>query len=73
MILKILYCVVDLHSLTVHQRPDTIKRNILDMTIALMACGVDPDKSILFQQSKVSAAAHWISEQNLIYLLIRKK
>jgi tryptophanyl-tRNA synthetase len=53
---QVLYCVVDLHSLTVHQCPHTIKRNILDMAIALMACGVDPDKSILFQQSKVSSA-----------------
>jgi tryptophanyl-tRNA synthetase len=59
---QVLYCVVDLHSLTVHQCPHTIKRNILDMAIALMACGVDPDKSILFQQSKIPQHAElaWI-------------
>ena len=50
---SILYCVVDLHSLTVPQAPLLLRRNIRSMAACLLACGVNPDKSILFQQSQV--------------------
>ncbi len=50
---SILYSVVDLHSLSVPQAPLLLKRNIRSMTVCLLACGVDPDKSIVFQQSQV--------------------
>lgn len=50
---SVLYSVVDLHSLTVHQSPLLLKRNIRNMAISLLACGVDPHRSILFQQSQV--------------------
>jgi tryptophanyl-tRNA synthetase len=33
---------------------DTLRQNIRDMAISLIACGINPDKSIIFQQSRVS-------------------
>ena len=51
---SVLYSVVDLHVLTVHQSPLLLKRNIRSMAVSLLACGVDPQRSILFQQSQVS-------------------
>uniref|UniRef100_H0UUB4 Tryptophan--tRNA ligase, mitochondrial n=1 Tax=Cavia porcellus TaxID=10141 RepID=H0UUB4_CAVPO len=50
----VLYSIVDLHSLTVPQDPTVLQQSILDMTAALLACGINPEKSILFQQSQVS-------------------
>lgn len=51
---SVLYCVVDLHSLTVHQAPIILKHNIRKTAVCMLACGVDPSKSVIFQQSKVS-------------------
>ena len=45
---SVLYCIVDLHSLTVHQAPILLRENVRLMTVCLLACGVDPQKSILF-------------------------
>lgn len=50
----VLYSIVDLHSITVPQDPTVLQQSILDMTAALLACGINPEKSILFQQSQVS-------------------
>ena len=50
---SVLYSVVDLHSLTVHQAPLLLRHNIKHTAISLLACGVDPQRSILFQQSRV--------------------
>ncbi|XP_058516104.1 tryptophan--tRNA ligase, mitochondrial isoform X3 [Ochotona princeps] len=50
---SVLYSIVDLHSITVPQDPSILHRSILDMTAALLACGINPEKSILFQQSQV--------------------
>ncbi|XP_014681074.1 PREDICTED: tryptophan--tRNA ligase, mitochondrial-like [Priapulus caudatus] len=59
---KVIYCIVDLHSITMPQDPKALRKSILDMTACLLACGVDPTRSILFQQSSVSAHAElsWI-------------
>ena len=51
---SMLYSIVDLHSITVPQDPAVLQQSILDMTAALLACGINPEKSILFQQSQVS-------------------
>lgn len=51
---SILYSIVDLHSLTTLQAPMILRENIISMVTCLLACGVDPKKSILFQQSQVS-------------------
>ncbi|KAM7054684.1 tryptophan--tRNA ligase, mitochondrial isoform 1-T1 [Molossus nigricans] len=50
---SVLYSIVDLHSITVPQDPAVLRQSILDMTAALLACGINPEKSILFQQSQV--------------------
>ncbi|XP_020032518.2 tryptophan--tRNA ligase, mitochondrial isoform X3 [Castor canadensis] len=58
----VLYSIVDLHSITIPQDPTVLRQSILDMTAALLACGINPRKSILFQQSQVSEHAQlsWI-------------
>jgi tryptophanyl-tRNA synthetase len=48
-----LYCVVDLHVLTVKFDPRTLAERTREMMIGLMAAGLDPDRSILFVQSQV--------------------
>ncbi|MFT4793007.1 MAG: tryptophanyl-tRNA synthetase [Paracoccaceae bacterium] len=57
-----LYCMVDLHALTVNPNPVELTRSIRELAAAFMACGLDPAKSILFNQSQVSAHAElaWV-------------
>lgn len=52
-----IFCVVDLHALTVRQEPVQLRNHIFELTALYLACGIDPDKSILFLQSHVSAHA----------------
>ncbi|WP_299845158.1 tryptophan--tRNA ligase [uncultured Paracoccus sp.] len=51
------YCVVDLHAITVWQEPETLRQQTREAAAAFMAAGVDPARSILFNQSQVSAHA----------------
>jgi tryptophanyl-tRNA synthetase len=57
-----LYCVVDLHAITVFQDPDELARNTREVTAAFIASGIDPEKHIVFNQSQVSGHAElaWI-------------
>lgn len=57
-----IYCIVDLHSITVPQDPKELKKHILDVAALYMAIGVDPAKSTVFVQSDVSGHAElsWI-------------
>jgi tryptophanyl-tRNA synthetase len=57
-----IWCVVDLHAITVWQEPEALRRQSLEMTAVLLACGVDPKRHILFLQSAVRAHAQlaWI-------------
>ena len=48
-----LYCIVDLHSMTVPYEPEDLRRATLDMATLLLAAGIDPDRSALFVQSHV--------------------
>ncbi|XP_030642994.1 tryptophan--tRNA ligase, mitochondrial [Chanos chanos] len=59
---SVLYSIVDLHSITQAQDPQLLRHSILDMAASLLACGIDPNRSILFQQSQVSEHAElsWI-------------
>ncbi|MGH6855868.1 MAG: tryptophan--tRNA ligase, partial [Aestuariivirga sp.] len=50
-----IYCVVDLHAVTVWQEPKELRKAILGVTAAYLACGLDPKKSIIFNQSQVAA------------------
>ncbi|HYD67538.1 tryptophan--tRNA ligase [Azospirillum sp.] len=49
-----IFCVVDLHALTIDQEPDVLRNNIREVTAAYIAAGIDPEKNILFNQSFVS-------------------
>ena len=49
------YCVVDLHAITVKQDPKILKNNIRETTAAFLASGLDDKKSIIFNQSMISA------------------
>ena len=57
-----IYCVVDLHAITVKQDPEKLKNNIRETTAAFIASGLDYKKSVIFQQSLVSAHSElaWI-------------
>lgn len=57
-----IYSVVDLHSITVRQDPSALRKNTMDLLAEYLACGIDPDKSLMFIQSHVSAHAElgWI-------------
>ncbi len=52
-----IYCLVDLHAITVWQEPEALRQRIREGAAAFMAAGVDPVRSILFNQSQVSAHA----------------
>ena len=57
-----LYCVVDLHAITVFQDPDELAKNTREVTAAFIASGIDPERHIVFNQSQVSGHAElaWI-------------
>ena len=57
-----IFCVVDLHAITVKQEPKILKNNIRETAAAFLACGINPEKSIIFNQSLVSAHSEgsWI-------------
>ena len=52
-----IYCVVDLHAITVWQDPEKLRHNTREVAAAFMASGVDPRQSILFNQSQVAQHA----------------
>jgi tryptophanyl-tRNA synthetase len=57
-----IYCVVDLHAITVWQEPAELPRAIREVTAAFIACGIDPKQHIVFNQSQVAEHAElaWI-------------
>ena len=57
-----IYCVVDLHAITVRQNPAELKNNVRETIAAFVASGLDYNKSIIFQQSMVPAHSEgaWI-------------
>ncbi len=57
-----IYCVVNMHAITVKQDPTKLRQNTLNAYALLMACGIDPEKSILFIQShvKTHAELNWL-------------
>ncbi|KAJ1524719.1 Tryptophan--tRNA ligase, mitochondrial, partial [Nowakowskiella sp. JEL0078] len=59
---SIFFSIVDLHALTLSQKPKTLQANIREMTASILACGVDPKKSVLFRQSEVKqhTELNWI-------------
>ncbi|MGL4541330.1 MAG: tryptophan--tRNA ligase, partial [Polymorphobacter sp.] len=59
-----IYCIVDLHAITMPQEPAVLRANTLEMAAALLASGIDPARAILFNQSRVRVHAElaWILE-----------
>jgi tryptophanyl-tRNA synthetase len=57
-----IYCVVDLHAVTIWQDPSELPRATREVTAAFLACGIDPKKHIVFNQSQVAEHAElaWI-------------
>ena len=57
-----IYCVVDLHAITTFQKPEELKKNVFETVASFLATGIDPNKSIIFNQSAVSGHAElsWI-------------
>src|ERR1700684_16684 len=57
-----IYCVVDLHAITVAQRPAELKASIREVTAAFLAAGIDAEKHIVFNQSQVAQHAElaWV-------------
>ena len=57
-----IYCIVDLHSITVPQDPKELRKHILDVAALYLSIGVDPKKSTVFVQSDVSGHSElsWI-------------
>ena len=57
-----IFSVADLHTLTVRQDPATLRKNIYELVALYLACGINPEQSILFVQSHVSAHAElaWV-------------
>src|SRR5215210_572235 len=59
---KAFFCIVDLHSITVEYDPDDLRERSLDLAAMLFATGIDPERSVVFCQSHVSAhgEAAWL-------------
>lgn len=57
-----IFCVVDLHAITTWQDPDVLRNATREVAAGMIACGIDPKKNIIFNQSQVSAHAElaWI-------------
>ena len=60
--IETIYCLVDLHAITVWQDPERLRQQTREGAAAFIAAGIDPKRSILFNQSQVSAHAElgWI-------------
>ena len=50
-----IYAVADLHAITVRQEPAALRKNTLELIALFIACGIDPEKCVLFVQSHVPA------------------
>ena len=57
-----IYCVVDMHAMTVQQDPEQLRSSIREVTAAFIACGIDPKTHIVFNQSQVAEHAElaWV-------------
>ena len=51
------YCVVDLHAITVPQDPKVLRHNVRELAALFLAVGLDPERAVIFRQSRVSAHA----------------
>src|SRR5919108_3536847 len=68
------FCIVDLHSITTPQDPETLRESTLDLAAMLLATGVDPERSTIFVQSHVPAHTQcaWITSCIATYGELRR-
>lgn len=61
--------IADLHAITVYQNPQELKKNIRDLLLIYLACGLDPKKNVIYLQSDIEfiPAVSWILECNTGY------
>lgn len=59
---KSYFCIVDLHALTAYQKPEELRKNIVQTAKIFLASGINPEKSVIFAQSDVSqhSELYWI-------------
>jgi tryptophanyl-tRNA synthetase len=64
-----IFCIVDLHAITIPQEPDELKRRTRNLGALLMACGLDPERCTLFVQSYVPQHAQlaWLMQSVVSY------
>ncbi len=64
-----LYCIADLHALTIRIDPAVLRKNSLELFALYIACGIDPEKTVLFFQSHVHQHAElgWILDCNTMF------
>ncbi|MBQ2752991.1 MAG: tryptophan--tRNA ligase, partial [Firmicutes bacterium] len=57
-----LFCIVDMHAMTVRQDPAALRKQSRDLLMQYIACGLDPEKNIIYYQSHVPQHAElsWI-------------
>ena len=55
--MECIYCVVDLHAITIYQKPNELLENDLETTASFLAAGINPSKSIILNQSSGSGQA----------------
>lgn len=69
-----LYCIVDLHAITVAQKPETLRQNILNTAALCLAVGIDPRRSVLFVQSEVPEHSElaWIVDCHVYFGELRR-
>ena len=60
--MECIYCVVDLHAITIYQKPSELLENVFKTVASFLAAGLDPNKSIIFNKSAVSGHSElaWI-------------
>lgn len=70
-----IFCVVDYHAITVDYKPELLRSRILEITKVYLASGIDPKKSIIFQQSAISEHTElaWVLSCNGSYMADLKK
>ena len=63
------YSIADMHAITVRQEPAKLRQQTLELLAQYIACGIDPEKTILFVQSHVPAHAQlaWVLNCNTMF------
>ena len=64
--MECIYCVVDLHAITTYQKPNELQNNVFETVASFLATGLNPNKSIIFNQSSVGLDFKLCFENRLV-------